>query len=212
MTDPQPERKTNYGNLPGNSKKAKASEKPDKLEKIITGEVVQRKKSLFKRVAESFTGDDSRTVGSYVLFDVVLPAAKQLISDAATQAVERLLFGGDARSGGGARRGYTAYNKYGSSQTGGRPTTSPKPNPRAVHNFDDLVLDNRGAAEEVIDALSELISNYEVATVSDLYELVGITGSYTDDKWGWTSMAGARVERVRDGYLIRLPRTESLVD
>jgi hypothetical protein len=73
------------------------------------------------------------------------------------------------------------------------------------------VLDNRGAAEEVIDALTELISSYGKATVSDFYELVGITGSYVDDKWGWYSMVGARVERVSNGFLISLPRTESVV-
>lgn len=212
MSNTQPTKTSNYGNLPGNSKKEKA-EKPEKLEKIIAGEVVQRKKNLGKRIAETFTGDDSKTVGSYLLFEVILPAAKQLISDAASQGVERLLFGDGGRGGSsGARRGYTPYNRYGTgSNAGSRPTTTTKtPNPRAVHNFDDIVLDNRGAAEEVIDALNELVTNYDVATVADLYELVGITGSYTDDKWGWSSMVGARVERVRDGYLINLPRTMAL--
>lgn len=211
MSDSQSEKKSPYGNLPSNSKKSR-TEKPE-LKKIITGDVVQQKKSLGKRIAESFTGDDSRTVGSYVLFDVILPAAKQLISDATTQAVERLLFGGDGRGQGGARRSYTAYNRYGAGISNSRVpsvTSVQKPNPRAVHNFDDIVLESRSAVEEVLDALTELVSTYGLATVADLYELVGITGSYTDDKWGWTSMAGARPEKVRDGYLIFLPKTESL--
>lgn len=212
MSNAQPEKKPNvYGNLPTNSKKSRA-EKPE-LKKIISGDVVQQKKSLGKRIAESFTGDDSRTVGSYVLFDVILPAAKQLISDAATQAVERLLFGGSTGASGGPRRSYTAYNRYGAGINSNRQsvqTVPPKVNPRAVHNFDDIVLESRSAVEEVIDALSELVSTYGVATVADLYELVGITGSYTDDKWGWTSMVGARAEMVRGGYLIFLPKTEAL--
>lgn len=209
MTDvPQDKKPLNYGDLPTNSKKAARKERPEKLNKIVTGNVIERKAPLGKRIRDSFTGDDSRSVGSYVFFEVVLPAIKQLISDAASQGVERLLFGESSR-GSGARRGYTSYNRY--SSTSGSPNSSThKPNPRAVHDFNAIVLDNRGAAEEVIDALNELIGSYDVATVADLYELVGITGSYTDDKWGWTSMATARVERVRDGYYLNLPRTQPL--
>jgi hypothetical protein len=218
MSDAQPPKKaTNYGNLPSNSKKsadkADRPTKPKEITPITSGTVVQRKKPLGKRIAESFQGDDTRSVGSYILFEVVLPAAKDLIVDTATQAIQRMMYGGDVRPGSGARRGYTPYNKYGSGVTGSRPnisTMSQRPNPRAVHDFSDLVMDNRAAADDVIDSLNEIIMAYDIATVADLYELVGITGSYTDDKWGWSNMAGARVVRVKDGYRIDLPRTISL--
>ena len=81
---------------------------------------------------------------------------------------------------------------------------------KATHNFDGIILESRREAEEVIDRLGDLIDNYDAATVSDLYELVGITGSFTDDKWGWTDIRSAGIRRVREGYLLQLPRTEPL--
>ena len=37
-------------------------------------------------------------------------------------------------------------------------------------------------------------------------DLVGVTGNYTDNKYGWTNIRNAEVVRVRDGYRIKLPR------
>ena len=205
MSDPKP----NPYNLPGNSNKDKAAAKrPEKLERVVSGEVSQRKAPLGKRIMETFTGDDSRSVGQYVLFEVIMPAVKSMISDAVSGGVERLLFGDNARrvGGGGPRRGYTAYDKV---------STNPSPNAQrsisqraqATHNFDEIVLADRGEAESVIDQLVMCIDAYDVARVSDLYELVGITGSFADDKWGWTDLRGARVVPVRGGYLLSLPKT-----
>ena len=84
----------------------------------------------------------------------------------------------------------------------------PAPKPtygRARLNFDDIILESRGEAEEVLSHLLELVENYGVASVADLYELVGITGSFTDNKYGWTNLSTASVSRVRDGYLLNLP-------
>src|SRR5690606_6792083 len=77
---------------------------------------------------------------------------------------------------------------------------------RATHDFDEIILASRGEAEMVLDQLSEAIENYDTATVSDLYALVGITGAFTDDKYGWTNLAEASVSSVRDGFLLNLPK------
>lgn len=209
-------------NYPGNSHKAKGKvvekDKPEeekpKVQKVTTGTVVQRKKGLGRKVAETFAGDDAHSVGNYILFDVILPAAKAMISDAASQGVERLLFGETSRSRtrtvGGS---HTSYNRMYTPNREDRPS-SPSRNmshrARATHDFDEIVLSTRVEAEEVLDCLGDLISNYDVASVADLYELVGITGSFTDDKWGWSSIAGATVSHVRSGYLLNLPRPSTL--
>ena len=36
--------------------------------------------------------------------------------------------------------------------------------------------------------------------------LVGVSGNYTDNKYGWTDIRNASVIRVRDGYMIKLPK------
>ena len=61
--------------------------------------------------------------------------------------------------------------------------------------------------EEVLGNLQDIVaSEFEQATVADLYELAGITSSFTDNKWGWMDLRGANVKRVREGYQLNLPK------
>lgn len=198
------------------------AEKPEakKVERVTQGEVVRRKKPLGKRFTETFVGgQDVQGVWGYVVMDVLVPAAKDMAADAVSQGIERMLFG-EARSTSrrtGARPGgHTPYNRYSPSSALGRredPRESRRElsrRSRANHDFDEIILATRVEAEQVIDRLFDLVLKYEFATVADLYELVGISGNYTDDKWGWTDIRGADVQRVRNGYLLDLPKPEPL--
>jgi hypothetical protein len=199
-------------NYPGNSHKARESKEsaPEKnIEKVISGEAIQRKKSAGSKFKDVFTGEDARSVGSYILFDVFIPALKSMLADATSQGIERILFGDARRSSSGGKQGYTSYNKmYGSKPSSNTRELSNRA--RATHNFGEVILSSRGEAEEVLDRLTALIDTYSVATVSDLYDLVGITGSFTDDKWGWFDLRGSGINRVREGYLINLPQTQPI--
>lgn len=190
-----------------------------KVERVTTGEVVRRKKPLGKRFKEIFVSGDGRSVMSYIALDVLVPAAKDTIADAVGEGVQRMLFGeGSGRRRDRGRSGsYVSYNRMSSSGSpfGVRSNRDDDRREmsrrgRASHDFDELVLPTRGEAEEVIDRLFDLISRYESASVADLYELVGINSNYTDNKWGWTDFRGAGVSRVRNGYLLDLPRAEPL--
>lgn len=202
-------------NYPGNSHKDRDSKtaKPEKVvEKVISGEAIQRKKSLGSKFKDVFAGEDAKSVGAYILFDVIIPAAKAMLADAASQGAERMLFG-DSRgrnNSSGGRQGYTSYNKM-YSRTPNQNSSGTRElsrQARATHNFGEVILSTRGEAEEVLDRLTALIDMYAVATVSDLYDLVGITGSFTDDKWGWYDLRGSQISRIREGYLINLPQTQ----
>jgi hypothetical protein len=204
--------------FPSNSRRPtrpQREEKPKKIEKVVVSDVVRRKKPLGKRLSETLVGGDARGVWGYIAFEVIVPAFKDTFTDAVSQGVERLVFG-EARSS--SRRtghrpgGYVNYqSRY--SPGGGRrdePRQQMSRRARANHDFDEIILATRVEAEEVIDRLFDVVSRYETATVADLYEMVGVTGNYTDDKWGWTDLRGASVQRVRNGYLLDLPRPEPL--
>ena len=77
---------------------------------------------------------------------------------------------------------------------------------RIGYDYDDIILDNRGEAEEVLSRMDELIDTYGLVSVADFYDLVGVTGNYTDNKYGWTDIRSASVIHVRDGYRIKLPK------
>jgi len=211
--------------LPSNSHMNRPQEtpkpEPKKVEKVVTGKVVQRKKPLGKRLHETFIGGEAKNVGSYVIFEVLVPAMKDTIADIVSQGIERMLFG-ESRSTSrrtgfrtGTPSGHVSYNRYSSSApwNRGRPE-EPRPSVsrrvRGTHEFDEIILATRGEADEVIDRLFDLISKYEQATVNDLYELVGITGSFTDERWGWTDIRGAGVTRIANGYLLNLPKPDPL--
>ena len=54
--------------------------------------------------------------------------------------------------------------------------------------------------------MDEMMETYGQVRVADMYDLVGITGEYTDNNYGWTNIRNAEVVRVRDGYKIKMPR------
>lgn len=203
-------------NYPSNSRRAPEDKKePKKVEKIITGESVRRKKPLGRRFKETFVGgDDAGSVWGYVVNDVLVPAAKDMLSDAVSQGVERMLFG-DIRSRSNRFRSssgapHTSYNRFSSPNTVIRredPRREMSRRARSTHDFDEIVLATRREAEDVIQGLYELVTQFDAATVADLYELVGQSSNFTDAKWGWTDMRGASVSSIKGGYLLDLPPT-----
>lgn len=208
-------------NYPSNSQTRKAAAKQEppqkekKVEKIVVGEVTRRKKPLGRRFTETFIRGDAESVWMYVASDVLIPAAKDMIADAVSQGIEKMLYGEtrgrsrSSRAGIGKSTGtYTSYNRF-SVNPGHRPDPREAQisrRARATHNFDEIILATRHEADEVLDNLFSLVDDYDVATVADLYDMVGQSSAYTDEKWGWTDIRGANVTRIKGGYLLNLPR------
>jgi len=200
---------------PPNSDASKRQAQEDKnIKRVTSDEPIRRKKSLGKQFKETFVAGDAKTAVRYVMFDVLIPAAKDMIAEAGTQGIEKLIFGDTRRRGStppqAGPTGYVSYNRYamGNRQTAPQRVLSRQA--RARHDFDEIVLVSRVEAEEVIDKLYEVVSRYGAATVADLYELVGSPGTHTDNKWGWTNLRGAGVSRTRGGFLLDLPEPEPL--
>ena len=81
---------------------------------------------------------------------------------------------------------------------------------RANHDFNELVLDSRAEGDMILETLQDLINQYGHAKVSEMYGLAGISGSFTDEKYGWYDLDGARVQRHQGGYLLAMPRTQPI--
>ena len=54
--------------------------------------------------------------------------------------------------------------------------------------------------------MDELIDTYGQVSVADLYDLVGKSCNYTDNNYGWTNLRNAEPVRVRDGYMLKMPK------
>jgi hypothetical protein len=193
---------------PANSKKSRQSpSEKTRPEKVVEGEVTQRKRGIAGKVVHTFLSEDSPSVMNYIVMEVLVPAAKNMVSDAVSQGIERILFG-DTRPSRSGRPGYINYSRIASGRSDSRPALSRQA--RAIHDFDDIIIASRAEAEDVLDRLRDLINQYEVASVSELYDLVGLTGEFTDDKWGWYDLRSASIRPIRGGYLLNLPRTQPI--
>lgn len=195
---------------PSNSHSANKKEAPRKIEKVIQGSVRQRKKSLGRKFSESFLDEDSKSVSGYVIYDVIVPAIKSMLADMVGGGIEMLLFGETKGSRTRRDRGksYVSYSSfYRDRDRDSRDRRDTSYRRQAQHDFDDIVLDSRGEGEAVLSQLADLVDDYGSACVSDLYQLVGLPTNYTDNKYGWTNLSRATVERTRDGYILNLPKT-----
>lgn len=174
-----------------------------KVEKVISGTAKSKKKSEIKKFTDVFLSEDINNVKSYIFMDVLIPAAKKAVSDIVTNGIDMLLYGSTSnRKKGTADK--ISYNRYYDRLADRRDYQTNRT--RTGYSYDDIILDNRGEAEEVLSRMDELISEYGMVSVADLYDLVGITGNYTDNKYGWMDIRSASVVRIRDGYMIKMPR------
>lgn len=186
-------------------RKQDGSSPPEKkLEKVVSGGTKTRKKSEVKKLANVFVPEDAENVKSYIIMDVIVPGIKNAIAD----VVSIMLFGEAGRIGGRREKGSrVSYQKYYDDRRDDRRDYG---RPRAASGFeyDDIIFETRGDADLVLDQLESAIANYGLASVADLYDLAGITcRSYTANKYGWTDIRTAKVIRIRDGYILQLPRT-----
>lgn len=161
----------------GNSNKAKEQQKalpPEKkVEKIVSGPVKSKKKNSIQKITSIFVPEDVEDVKSYIFEDIVVPAVKDIILDAV-----RALLGVSGKSNKGAPASKVSYRSY--YDRGNERNDYGRTRTRVGYDYDDIVLDKRDEAEDVLSRMDELISTYGMASVADLYELVGVTGNYTD--------------------------------
>lgn len=173
-----------------------------KVEKVVTGKVRTKKKGEMSKFKDVFISEDISNVKSYILMDVLIPAAKKAISDIVSNGIDMILYGetrGQKRS---VNASYVSYRDYSTKKDDRRPASRS----RNVFEYDEIIFDNRGEAEDVITRMGELLETYGVVSVADMYDLAGLTCEFTANKYGWTSIRNAEACRVRDGYIIKLPR------
>lgn len=196
--------------LPGNSIKSNDDASAQKkVDKVVKGHVTIKKKSLGRKFVDTFFGEDVVDVKGYIINDVLIPALKNTIDDVVSDGIKLILFGevkgGNSRKGNG--RPYVSYDRAYSKD---RREDCGRASSRARYEFGDAILDNRGDAEEILSNLVDIIEDYGAASVADLHDMLGVTGAFTDNYWGWTDLSNATVRRVREGYLLDLPKTVSL--
>ena len=183
--------------------KASANEEK-KIEKVIKGNAKPRKKSEISKFADVFISEDIGNVKSYALNDVLIPAIKKAVTDIVKNGIDMIVYGGTGK-GQGSSTPKVSYRKYYDDRDDRR-YSQDKPSIRNRFDYDDILFESRGDAEAVLMQMQEVVETYGLVTVSDMYDMAYLTAPYTSNRYGWTNVRVADIVRVRDGYVIKLPR------
>lgn len=191
---------------------------PDKKEVRKVTDARVRKQGLVKRLAKSIVEDSIETARERAIEDIIVPGFKSLIFDTITEIFDVMLFGGggERQFRGSDRRysnsrksekaSYSDYYQNGGSRREGRSRRD------SLYEPDEIIVDTRTEARNALDELDFTIRKYGQASVADFYDIVGVTGDWTDNQYGWMNLRGASIKPVRDGFMIILPRTQVLRD
>ena len=193
-----------------NREKQQAQEK--QVVKVVKGKAKTKKKSELSRIASNIISEEAKSIKEYAIYDVVIPVVKDTITQLIKGSID-MLFYGEVRSSSSSRRtssnaSRVSYRDYYDDRNTRRDLTRTS----TRYSYDDITFEYRQDAEEVLNRMDEIVEQYGVVTVADLFDLAGITGNgYTDQNYGWTSTRSASVERNRHGeFILKLQRPSSI--
>ena len=176
------------------------------------------KKSFLKDVRGEFVSEDAPNIGNYILYDILLPALRDMISDIGHGALD-MAMGTDTRRYARDRRrpgdSYISYNRYYDDRERRRRDRDDDryETRRRNRDIDDIIFDYREDAEDCLDRMCDYLERYDSVPVSYMFDICGMTvpGDFTKDDWGWYNLSTAKVKRHRSGgYFIDLPKVRAI--
>ena len=178
---------------------------------------VVEEKSMGRRIAEAFISDERGNIKDHVIFDVVIPAIKNAISDVFTDGINMLLFG-ERRKGSknGSRTPYSSFWASSLEETNRRSSASESNSPRSsMSRYLDACWESMDVAEDVLDYMLNILETYKAVTVADFFGLINDPKNFpiesVHNKWGWKSLSDVHVVKVGSGlWGLSLPRPQHL--
>ena len=200
--------------IPNNSYKKKfedqKKEEKEQEEKESPTAIVKHK-TIGRRFLDTFIAEDSRSVGDYLLKDIIIPALESLFLDTLHQGIDAIFnrSGRPRTTGSKASTYHASYERRGG---GTRASSSSR-----THFVEDVIFDTRQDAALVKQKMLDLLEQEQAVSILEYYEIVEevtgltISGHYTDAKYGWMDLSGATVTFARGGgCIINLPSPDYL--
>lgn len=179
------------------------------IKKVAVGKT--KKKSGARKLADVFVSEDVENVKSYIVMDVLIPSIKKAISDIVTNGIDMMLYGESGRNRRSSTGSKISYGSYYNRDRDDRRRDSGYRGKTSVYDYDDILFDTRGDAEAVLDAMYDIIDTYGVVSVADFYELADVSSdNFAANKYGWSSLEGSRVMRMRNSYVLKFPKATAI--
>lgn len=182
-----------------------------KIEPVVSG-AKQVQRPATRRFFDFLFAESPKAIAARIGSEVVVPKLKMAFEDAANGFLSGMLWGegsnrpissmlqGSMMRGGGIN--YNAISSQPQSLMQARQANTSRP----PGSYRDLTLPSQQYAEILLANMYDLLNQYRVVAVADLYELAGMTPQPADNGYGWTSLDGSRISKVREGFLLELPR------
>ena len=192
-----------------------------KVQKAISGEAVLRKPSIGKKIVSLFMPDDVGTLKEFIWYDLIAPAIRDGLFNTVNGITSMLCYGklvtGSTTRNRGSQRSNSTYRFDGEPypyDRGGSNSRSRDPVPRPRSNVLEMpVVSTAADAYNVRETLIAYMEQYNRVPVSVYYDAFGVSSSrpWTDERWGWTSLAELKVAPARGGgWTVYLPDPEPI--
>lgn len=196
-----------------NNKKYNEIQKNQLPKKVTKSPAILKKEgSKFGEAVGSFIVNDINDIKTSILLDYIVPGLKDLAvgiidsifnRNGAYRSTNHGSFINNRTPYGNAYRGNSRQN-YGRSMDS-----------RMQQNYDyrELTWQNRGQAEVALNSLWDILDEYKVVSIADLFDIAQCTppGDASGNSYGWFDLSGSEVVRTFDGrYCIKLPVAVSL--
>ena len=182
-----------------------AEEKREKIAAVAKAKVVTKKKN---KLLSSFISDDAVCIKDYIVDEFLIPLVQKTICDIFEEIPKTIFYGksGRRRSSNSDRVSYTKYSSRRDRDRDYRDRDRDSYRRTDIFDSTDIIFDSRGEAEKVLAVMDEIMQEYEIVRVADLYDLAGVSCDFPANDYGWTNIRNARVVHVRDGWVIEMPR------
>lgn len=190
--------------------KQKQSTPVDKQIQKVAKSATKTKTNEVRKLADIFISEDVSNVKSYIFMDVIVPAVKKAIYDVVTNGIDMFLYGGSGKGKSSSNSSKVSYRNYYERKDSGGYRSSDNNVSRNALDYEDIVFATRGEAEAAKQQMIDLIERYGMVTVGDLYEMADLTPPYTAQSYCWTDIHNAETQRVRDGYILKLPKARPI--
>lgn len=193
---------------------AKAAEHEARVKKVVKSSA-KTKQNTVRKFADIFISEDVKNVKSYIFMDVLVPSIKKAIYDIVTTGIDKILYGGAARSNNGNNGIKVSYRNYydqRNSPSGPSPRNSDNQPVKNGFAYEDIIFNTRGEAEAAKQQMQDTIARYGVVTVADMYDMADLPAPFTSQKYGWMDISNSEIKRELSGYILKLPRAVPLDD
>lgn len=199
------------------SMRSKADTPAPRAKKVVQGEVRIRKPGFRRLLKEIFLAEDVGSIREYIIWDRLVPAFRDGLYDVVIGTIGMMLYGKviggkKPRFASRSNRDWDPNVQFSYDRADDRRVRIRKDDPyyerRSSNSVEEIAVESITDAQAVLSELVNYMSQYDRVPVSAYYDAFGVTGKrlWTDEKWGWTSLADASIVPARGGgYTISLP-------